>query len=114
MVVNLAKLTASNGIEGTAQETENTTFGGLAHRHLDRCASVGGLHASPTAVGGRHCDATHNVITKVLSHLKDYVNPHALIHHLYGVEDRWQVARLEADIDHGAEDLGNGAGIAHD
>ena len=78
-------------------------------RHLNRAAEIGRLHAALHAVGRLHRDRAHPVLAEVLLHLDDDVDRAGQFRVLgddpQGVVDFRKVARLELDVDDGADHL---------
>ena len=111
--VGLGHLAVLDRVERAAEHVEDSTLGRIPDGHRDGGAGVGGLHAAAATVGRGHGDAAHDVVAEVLGDLEDDVDVLRSVLQLDGVEDVGQVARLEADVDHGAEDLGDGSNVAH-
>jgi hypothetical protein len=78
-----------------------------ADRHRNRRTGIGGVHAALQAIGRLHRHRAHAVLAKVLLHLADDVHRRTGdgAGDADGVVDRGQVAAVELDVDHRADDL---------
>jgi len=80
----------------------------LAYRNRDGGAGVDDLHAALHAIGARHGDRADLVAADVLLHLDGHAHVHAGIRgrvDLEGVVQLGQMAGLELDVEHRADDL---------
>ena len=96
-----------------AQHVEDPAQRRLAHRHGDRPAGVGHLHAAGHAVGGAHRHRAHLVLPDVLLHLGGEPDRDgaAGVLELERVVDLGQVLGLELDVEHRADDLDDAADV---
>src|SRR5712691_4383783 len=114
----LRRLERPRLIHGLARDIEDAAQRLLAHGDRDRLAHVIDWHAAGEPVGRRHGNGTHAALAQVLGNLENQLGGiredvgAARAGHLEGVVDRGQLAHLELNVDHGADDLDNLA-LAH-
>ena len=101
-------------VDGLTQQVKDAAQALIAYGHGDGAAGVYGVHTAHHAVGGVHGDAAGNVVANVLRHLGHDLAVAAL--DLNGGKQFGQLAVLEADVQHRADDLNHLADVfrAHD
>ena len=80
----------------------------MAHRHGDRQAGIGDRLAAHQTFGRIHGDGAHRRFAQMLRHFEH--QPVAVVVGFQRVQNRRQMA-VELDVDDGADDLGDAAGL---
>jgi hypothetical protein len=104
-------------VHGVAGDVEDPAEDLVADRHADRGTGVGEGHAALEAVGGAHGDRAHPAVAEVLLDFEGQGGLLAVerVGDAQGVVDGRQArGGREIDVDHGADDLDDGSGIAHE
>ncbi len=100
----LVRLDLTQIVQGLAQDVEQPSQGGPAHRHGDGGAGVDAFGTSAQAVRGVHGQATHPVVAQVLLHLDQKLLAVTGIN-FDGIIDVRQLLRRELHVHYRADDL---------
>ena len=101
-------------VDGLAQQVKDAAQALVAHGHGDGAAGIHGFQTAHHAVGGVHGNAAGHVVANVLRHLGHDLAIAVL--NFNGGKQFGQLAVLEADVQHRADDLNHLADVfrAHD